>query len=60
MSELTGPQSDSPFERERVLALLGRLERDVAVVEAAMDHLEAGEHESYTAAVSVLEAPLSD
>jgi hypothetical protein len=60
MSELTGPQTDPPFDRERVLALIGRLERDVAVVEAAMDHLEAGEHDSFAAAVSVLEAQLPE
>ena len=48
------------FDRERVLTLLDRLERDIATVEAAMGHVEAGEHESYAAALTVLEPRLPD
>ena len=48
-------ESNETFDRERVLALLDRLERDIAVVEAAMAHVEAGEHDSYAAAMTVLE-----
>ncbi len=57
MPNVPSTAADS-FDRERVLALLDRLERDVAVVEAAMVHVEAGEHESFDAAVAVLEPVL--
>jgi hypothetical protein len=53
------PASDDSFDRDRVLALLDRLERDIAVIEAAMVHVEAGEHESFAAAVAVLEPVLA-
>jgi hypothetical protein len=57
MIELTSADdTDDSFDRERVLELLDCLERDVALVEAAMGHVEAGEHESFTAAIGVLEA----
>jgi hypothetical protein len=52
------PEADS-FDRERVLGLLDRLERDIAMVEAAMGHVEAGEHASFEAAISVLEADVT-
>lgn len=48
------------FDRSRVLRLIERLERDVATVEAAMSHVEAGEHEAYAAAVATLEPRLAD
>jgi hypothetical protein len=56
MSEPTSAPDTDSFDRERVLGLLDRLERDIALVEAAMGHVEAGEHESFAAAISVLEA----
>jgi hypothetical protein len=53
------PAGDAPaddgFDRGRVLRLLDRLERDVAAVETAMVHVEAGEHEAYAAAVATLD-----
>lgn len=48
------------FDRARVMRLLERLERDVATVEAAMGHVEAGEHEAYAAAVAAFEPRLAD
>ena len=48
------------FDRGRVLRLLDRLERDVAAVETAMVHVEAGEHEAYAAAVATIDAELVD
>jgi hypothetical protein len=57
MSNVPPTPADS-FDRERVLTLLDRLERDIAVVEAAMVHVEAGEHESFDAAVAVLQPGL--
>jgi hypothetical protein len=47
--------ADDGFDRGRVLRLLDRLERDVAAVETAMVHVEAGEHEAYAAAVATLD-----
>jgi hypothetical protein len=48
------------FDRERVLRLLDRLERDISTVEAAMEHAESGDVDSFTAAVAPLEARLAD
>jgi hypothetical protein len=48
------------FDRRRVLRLLDRLERDVAAVETAMVHVEAGEHEAYAAAVATIDANVVD
>jgi hypothetical protein len=48
------------FDRDRVLRLLGRLERDIAAVEVAMGHVEAGEHDAYEVAVSSLAPRLDD
>jgi hypothetical protein len=56
----TSASGAETFDRDRVLALLDRLERDIAVVEAAMSHVEAGEHDSYAAAATVLESSLPD
>jgi hypothetical protein len=52
--------ADDGFDRGRVLRLLDRLERDVATVETAMVHVEAGEHEAYAAAVATLDVQLVD
>jgi hypothetical protein len=55
------PESDSDgFDRDRVLRLLDRLERDVTAVEAAMEHAESGDQEAFAAAVAPLESPLAD
>jgi hypothetical protein len=48
------------YDRDRVLRLLGRLERDIAAVEVAMVHAEAGDHEAFTATVAPLETQLVD
>jgi hypothetical protein len=53
-ADAESPSADG-FDRARVLRLLERLERDVATVETAMVHVEAGEHEAYAAAVASLE-----
>lgn len=44
------------FDRVRVLEVVARIERDVALVEQAMTSLEAGEHRAAESALSVLEA----
>jgi hypothetical protein len=56
------PETDpgDGFDRDRVLRLLDRLERDVVAVEAAMEHAESGDQEAFAAAVAPLESPLVD
>lgn len=58
-SALPGASPDG-FDRSRVMRLLERLERDVAAIEVAMAHVEAGEHGAYAAAVAGLEPRLAD
>jgi hypothetical protein len=53
-------ESADGFDRERVLRLLDRLERDIAAVELAMGHVESGEHDAYAVAVSSLTPRLDD
>jgi hypothetical protein len=54
------PQDADGYDRDRVLRLLDRLERDVVAVETAMVHAESGDHEAYATAVSTLEPRLLD
>jgi hypothetical protein len=54
------PDGADGFDRERVLRLLDRLERDIDAVELAMGHAESGEHDAYAAAVSSLSPRLAD
>jgi hypothetical protein len=56
----TDANDGAGFDRDRVLRLLDRLERDVVAVESAMVHVEAGAHDGYAAAVALLEPQLSD
>lgn len=46
---------EGSFDRVRVTRLLERLERDVAVTEAAMSHVESGDHASVAVALASLE-----
>ncbi len=55
LPEMSEPTADA-FDRERVLALLDELERDVAIIESAMASVEAGDHESYDAAMTALDS----
>jgi hypothetical protein len=58
-SSAPAPASSAPgdgFDRARVLGVVARIERDVALVEQAMTSLEAGEHRAAESALSVLEA----
>jgi hypothetical protein len=52
----TAPPAEAPFDRERVLGLLDRLERDIGVIESAMVHVEAGDHDAFGVAVAALDA----
>jgi len=55
-----GAPAGDGYDRDRVLRLLGRLERDIAAVEVAMVHAEAGDHEAFAATVAPLETQLVD
>jgi hypothetical protein len=54
------PADADGFDRERVLRLLDRLETDIGVVEAAMEHAESGDQAAFAAAVAPLEPQLTD
>jgi hypothetical protein len=45
---------DTGFDRDRVLGIIDRLEREVAIVEAAMVHVESGAHDAAEIALASL------
>jgi hypothetical protein len=51
------PAVDTTFDRDRVLSVIDRLEREVAVVEAAMVHVESGAHDAAEIALASLDTP---
>lgn len=48
------PGAEIDFDRERLVTVVDRLERDIALVESAMDDLERGDQISLDAALAAL------